>query len=96
MFLGSRKIRLKSKWNTSCRVVPPYPKGRELLLECSKRKFHSLVHFFKETDTVPGFGGDFSVKANPEWKYRTHISRVRGPHFLCARTMNEGRKRICK
>ena len=24
----SRKIRLKSKWNTSCRVVPPYPKGR--------------------------------------------------------------------
>ena len=46
MCLGSRKIRLKSKLNTSCRVVPPYPKRQELLLECSKRKFHSLVHFF--------------------------------------------------
>ena len=46
MCLGSRKIQLKSKWNTSCRVFPPYPKGQELLLECSKRKFHWLVYFF--------------------------------------------------
>ena len=33
--LGLRKIRLKSKWNTSCRIVPPYPKGQEMLLEIS-------------------------------------------------------------
>ena len=41
----SRKIRLKSKWNTSCRVVPPYPKGQEMLLECFKWKLNLLVHF---------------------------------------------------
>ena len=35
MCLGLRKIRLKSKWNTSCRIVPPYPKGQEMLLEIS-------------------------------------------------------------
>ena len=88
----SRKIRLKSKWNTSCRVVPPYPKGQERLLEHFKWKLNLLVHFvylwlwFRLSRVL------FDAR-NSCMEMRHYDGRLSRTAFLCTRTINKERKR---
>ena len=60
----------------------------------SKRTGNAAGMFQKEISLVSTFLLKKLIPFQALAKYITQISRVRGPHFLCARTINEGKKRI--